>query len=78
VGFAYPKDKTTAVLHNLNMKIDVKHSALVGVSGCGKSTIFQLLMRFYDPDEGSILLDGVDLKDLNLVWLRTQIAVVRQ
>ena len=35
-------------------------------------------MRFYDPDEGSIYLDGVDLKDLNLVWLRTQIAVVRQ
>jgi ATP-binding cassette subfamily B (MDR/TAP) protein 1 len=43
---------------------------LVGESGCGKSTIFQLIMRFYDPDEGKITLDGVDLKEIDLKWLR--------
>ena len=48
------------------MKIDCPHSGMVGKSGSGKSTILQLIMRFYDPDEGTILLDGVDLKDLNL------------
>ena len=44
--------------------------ALAGESGCGKSTIMQLLMRFYDPDEGRITLDGVDLKEIDLGWLR--------
>jgi len=60
------------------MKIDCRHSALVGASGCGKSTIFQLIMRFYDPDEGAVYLDGVDLRDLNLEWLRSQIGYITQ
>lgn len=42
----------------------------MGESGCGKSTIFQLMMRFYDPDEGRITLDGTDLRDLDIYWLR--------
>ncbi len=50
----------------------------MGRSGCGKSTIFQLMMRFYDPDEGRITLDGVDLKKLDLKWLRSQIGYVSQ
>ncbi len=66
VTFAYPKNKAEKILKGLNMKIDCPHSAMVGKSGSGKSTILQLIMRFYDPDEGTILLDGVDLKDLNL------------
>lgn len=53
-------------------------TGLVGESGCGKSTIIQLIMRFYDPDEGRITLDGYDLRLLNLVWLRQQIGYVGQ
>ena len=60
------------------MTIDCKNSALVGKSGCGKSTIFQLLMRFYDPDSGVIYLDGHDLRDLDLDWLRSRIGYVSQ
>ncbi|KAJ3313820.1 Antigen peptide transporter 2, partial [Gonapodya sp. JEL0774] len=52
--------------------------ALVGTSGSGKSTIVKLLERFYDPEEGSVLLDGVDLKNLNVKWLRRQIGIVSQ
>jgi len=50
--------------------------ALVGESGCGKSTIVNLLMRFYDVDSGEILLDGVDIKTINLHDLRKAISLV--
>ena len=50
----------------------------MGESGCGKSTIFQLLMRFYDPDEGKITLDDVDLRELDLNWLRQSFGYVGQ
>jgi ATP-binding cassette subfamily B (MDR/TAP) protein 1 len=52
--------------------------ALVGESGCGKSTIIALLERFYDPDSGTITLDRVDIKDLNVRWLRRQMGLVSQ
>ena len=52
--------------------------ALVGESGCGKSTIIALLERFYDPDSGTITLDGVDIKDLKVGWLRRQMGLVSQ
>ena len=52
--------------------------ALVGTSGCGKSSAIQLLERFYDVDSGSITLDGNDLRDLNISWLRKQIGLVSQ
>jgi len=52
--------------------------ALVGPSGAGKSTLAQLLSRFYDPDEGRILVDGRDLRELDPRWLRRQIGVVSQ
>ncbi|KAJ1263909.1 hypothetical protein BS78_09G222300 [Paspalum vaginatum] len=52
--------------------------ALVGESGCGKSTIIALLERFYDPDSGMITLDGVDIKDLKVGWLRRQMGLVSQ
>jgi ABC-type multidrug transport system fused ATPase/permease subunit len=51
---------------------------LVGYSGCGKSSIVSLLERFYDPQEGEITLDGVDIKELNVKWLRQQIGFVGQ
>ena len=55
-----------------------KTLALVGPSGCGKSTTIQLIQRFYDTIEGSVLLDGQDIKTLNLKWLRSNIGVVGQ
>lgn len=52
--------------------------ALVGSSGSGKSTAIQLVERFYDPDSGTVMLDGVDLRQLNVRWLRQQIGLVGQ
>ena len=52
--------------------------ALVGSSGCGKSTSLQLIQRFYDPLNGFIAIDGRNLKNYNLKWLRTRIGVVNQ
>ena len=52
--------------------------ALVGPSGCGKSTVVSLIERFYDPLSGSLTLDGSDLRDLNIRWLRSQVGIVSQ
>lgn len=52
--------------------------ALVGFSGSGKSTVIQLLQRFYDPQGGSVLVGGTDLRELNLSWWRRQVGVVSQ
>jgi len=52
--------------------------ALVGLSGCGKSTIIQLIQRFYDPTSGHVLIDGKDIKEFNFGWIREQIGVVGQ
>jgi ATP-binding cassette subfamily B (MDR/TAP) protein 1 len=63
VWFRYPTRKNDWVLKGLSMKIKPNETvALVGESGCGKSTIVSLLMRFYDVDSGSILIDGIDLR----------------
>ena len=55
-----------------------KTVALCGSSGCGKSTSIQLIQRFYDPDQGEILLDGEKISSINLRWLRSQIGIVSQ
>ena len=52
--------------------------ALVGPSGCGKSTLVSLVERFYDPTSGHVTLEGRDLKELNLPWLRQQVGIVPQ
>ena len=52
--------------------------ALVGPSGCGKSTVVSLIERFYDVLSGSLTLDGNDVRDLNIRWLRSQIGIVSQ
>jgi len=61
------------------MKIEAgKKVAFVGETGCGKSTLIQLIERFYDPLEGEILIDGVNLKDYNLTGLRNFMGYVGQ
>jgi subfamily B ATP-binding cassette protein MsbA len=77
VSFRYPDG--TLALEDVSFKIEPGHSlALVGSSGAGKSTIADLMLRFYDPTEGRILFDGVDVRDLDVHWLRDQIGVVPQ
>ena len=61
------------------MKINIHETvALVGESGCGKSTVVQLLLRFYDVDHGKILLDGVDIREYNVADLRRVMGLVQQ
>ena len=79
VGFSYKGRSEKTVLEDLNLDISPgKSLALVGPSGCGKSTIFSLLLRFYDVTSGRILMDGVDVRELNPQWLRSQIGYVSQ
>lgn len=60
------------------MAIDCRRAGIMGESGSGKSTLLQLMMRLYDPDGGVVTLDGVDIRQLDLRWLRSQIAFVGQ
>ena len=77
VDFTYPNG--TKALHNINLTIGCGHiTALVGLSGAGKSTIVNLLDKFYAPDSGQILLDGVDLRDYDTQFLRDHIGLVLQ
>nr|GLL17849.1 ABC transporter B family member 19-like [Ipomoea trifida] len=79
VTFAYPSRPTVQILRSLNLAFPAsKTSALVGSSGSGKSTIFALIERFYDPVQGFIKLDGHDIRTLQVKWLRTQIGMVGQ
>lgn len=78
VGFSY-KDDNTEVLSDINLDIKKGDSvALVGPSGGGKTTLCNLIPRFYDVTEGRILIDGVDIKDVTLKSLRNAIGVVQQ
>jgi ATP-binding cassette, subfamily B (MDR/TAP), member 1 len=79
VWFRYPTRKEDFVLRGLNLKVNPNEQvALVGESGCGKSTFVNLLMRFYDADFGTILFDGVDIREYNLHDLRKAISLVMQ
>lgn len=67
------------VLNGLSLKIPRNETiALVGSSGCGKSTVLQLLQRLYDPDSGSVTASNYDLRNMNVKHLRSHIAVVGQ
>lgn len=79
VWFRYPTRKEDFVHKGLSFVVNPGESvALVGESGCGKSTFVNLLMRFYDVDEGEILLDDVNIKNINLHDLRKAISLVMQ
>jgi ATP-binding cassette subfamily B (MDR/TAP) protein 1 len=79
VRFAYPSRPDSAVLNGLTISFPAsKTTALVGASGSGKSTVIGLLERWYDRTEGSITVDGVDITNLDVKWLRTQARLVQQ
>ena len=79
VVFRYPSRPDVLVLPNFSLTIPAGHTvALVGSSGSGKSTIVGILERFYLPLAGSVTIDGVEINDLNLKWLRRQIGYVQQ
>ena len=78
VTFAYVEDNPP-VLKNINLTIPAGETvAFLGTTGSGKSTIVSLVPRFYDPQEGSVKIDGIDIKDVQIESLRQQIAIVQQ
>ncbi|SVE59793.1 uncharacterized protein METZ01_LOCUS512647, partial [marine metagenome] len=78
VSFAY-QGRSKSILQDLNFEIPAgKTLALVGPSGAGKTTLAQLLMRFWDPEKGSIKLNGIELRDYKLEDLRSRVALVAQ
>ena len=79
VHFRYPTRPGVRVLRNMNLVVEPgTYVALVGASGCGKSTVIQLLERFYDPLAGRVLLDGQDISTLNVQEYRKNLALVSQ
>ena len=79
VTFRYYKNSEQAVLDNIDLSIKGGQTVgLIGSTGCGKTTLVSLIARLYDPDEGQVLVDGVDVKDYNLYNLRHGVGVVLQ
>ena len=79
VNFNYPSRPLQSALSNFSMKVAPGETvAIVGPSGAGKSTVFQLLLRFYDPQSGCIALDGVATRDMSLTDLRQRVGIVPQ
>ncbi|KAH7846544.1 hypothetical protein Vadar_015190 [Vaccinium darrowii] len=79
VSFSYPSRPDVIILRDFSIFFTAgKTTAVVGGSGSGKSTVVSLIERFYDPNQGNILLDNVDIKTLQLRWLRDQIGLVNQ
>uniref|UniRef100_A0A5F8HBD6 Multidrug resistance protein 1 n=1 Tax=Monodelphis domestica TaxID=13616 RepID=A0A5F8HBD6_MONDO len=79
VHFTYPSRREVKILKGLNLKVNSGQTvALVGNSGCGKSTTVQLIQRLYDPTEGMVTIDGQDIRTLNVRYLREITGVVSQ
>jgi ATP-binding cassette subfamily B protein len=79
VGFRYPARPEVTVLNDITLTAQPgERIALVGPSGAGKSTLTALLLRFYEPESGRLLIDGRDARDYPLTWLRGQMAIVPQ
>lgn len=79
VWFRYPTRLDQWVFKGLNLKINSKDCiAIVGESGQGKSTFINLVMRFYDPEFGAVLIDGVDVRSYDLPQLRMKMGLVMQ
>jgi len=79
VDFTYPSRPHVKVLSNLNLQVPAQSTAaLVGSSGSGKSTVLQLMSLFYLPGNGRILIDGINIADLDITWLRKKMSLVQQ
>jgi ATP-binding cassette subfamily B protein len=79
VSFAYPSRPTQHVLRDFSIALEPGTvTALVGPSGGGKSTVVSMIERFYDPTSGVVVVDGVDLRDLDLTWWHSRVALVSQ
>ncbi|KAJ1990359.1 hypothetical protein GGI25_006089 [Coemansia spiralis] len=79
IHFSYPSRPDVPILKGFNLEIRPGQKvALVGESGCGKSTTIGLIERFYDPASGDVLIDGIDIKDYNIGSLRQRIGIVSQ
>ena len=79
INFTYPTRPDTSVLRGLDLIVEPGETvALVGKSGCGKSTLVKLVERFYDGTGGYVKLDGINVKKLNVKWLRRQVGFVEQ
>lgn len=79
MDFSYPSRPNVPIVKDLSITFPAGRTiALVGASGSGKSTTVSLVERFYDPLAGAVRLDGVDLRELNVRWLRSQIGLVSQ
>lgn len=79
VKFTYPSRPDSIVLQDFNLKVEAgKTVAIVGASGSGKSTAIALLQRFYDADDGIVKIDGVDIRNLQLKWVRGKMGLVSQ
>lgn len=79
VKFRYPSKPDVQVLKSVSFSVDNENNrvvALCGTSGCGKSSIVSLIQRFYDPEEGEILFNGRNIKELDPKWYHNQIAIV--
>lgn len=79
VSFYYPLRPEVTIIRGMNLCVPSGSiTAVVGSSGSGKSTIGSLLLRYYDPSEGEVVIDGIDICDLNPTWLRQHIGTVSQ
>lgn len=78
ISFKYPT-RNFNTFSDLSLKVHAGSKvAFVGPSGCGKSTVIQMLLRFYDPDQGEILLDGINIKNFDIHYLRGLFGLVSQ
>lgn len=79
VDFAYPERPDAPIFKKLNLKVRQNETlALVGASGSGKSSLIQLIECFYRPSSGAVFFQGMDMKELNVRWLRDQLGLVSQ
>ncbi|XP_057464862.1 ABC transporter B family member 9-like isoform X2 [Actinidia eriantha] len=79
VSFKYPARPDVQIFSEFSLKVPCgATAALVGQSGSGKSTVISLLQRFYDPDGGEVLIDGINLKKFQLTWIRERMGLVSQ
>lgn len=79
INFSYPTRPDEQIFSGFSLSIPSgTTAALVGESGSGKSTVISLIERFYDPQAGEVLIDGINLKELQLRWIRGKIGLVSQ